>query len=254
VALEPCGECGAEISTSAPICPHCGAPAKRTNRLGGCASALAVLVVIVVAALFLRQGVDTVKQANEGPDIVQNKSFLAANPKYLPEIRTLITSSGYACPQILHLWSREQSPTVKLEAVCGSASDAKPPPHYAVYTEQRKVVVWEAAAQQDTTNNEDTKEAADPSDLMANKKFLADNPHYLDAIRTLIINSGYECPRLATLFLSPDNPTPLGTKLEAMCGPRGSTNVYTALHYSVYPDRLTVVVCKPFGVLSNGCE
>jgi len=43
-------------------------------------------------------------------------------------------------------------------------------------------------------------------------------------------------------------------KLEALCGPRGSTDAYPTLHDSVYPDRLTVVVCKPFGILGGGCE
>jgi hypothetical protein len=98
------------------------------------------------------------------------------------------------------------------------------------------------------------KAAEASNDIMANKDFLAKNPKYLDAVRTLITNSGYECPRLANLFISPDNPTPLGIKLEALCGPRGSTGAYTQLHYSVYPDRLMVVVCKPFGIFGGGCE
>jgi len=52
--------------------------------------------------------------------------------------------------------------------------------------------------------------------------------------------------------------------LEALCGPLGSTNAHQALRYTVYPDRLKVVLCKltedemdrlfttPFGILGGG--
>jgi hypothetical protein len=48
--------------------------------------------------------------------------------------------------------------------------------------------------------------------------------------------------------------TPMGNKLEALCGARGGTGTYTALHYSVYPDHLKVVVCKPLGVRGGACD
>jgi len=85
--------------------------------------------------------------------------------------------------------------------------------------------------------------------LLENKEFLAKNPKYPEAIRALITSSGYECPRLSSLFLSPETTT-MGNKLEALCGPRGG-GAYRNLHYSVYPDRLKVVVCKPLGVIGD---
>jgi hypothetical protein len=90
------------------------------------------------------------------------------------------------------------------------------------------------------------------SNILENKEFLAKNPKYPEAIRELITTSGYECPRLSSLFLLPET-TPMGNKLEALCGPHGG-GAYKNLHYSVYPDRLKVVVCKPFGVPGGGCD
>jgi hypothetical protein len=55
------------------------------------------------------------------------------------------------------------------------------------------------------------------------------------------------------LFLS-DPRSPYGVKLEALCGPPGSTNAYPAPHYTVYPDQLKVALCKPFGILGGGCD
>jgi hypothetical protein len=87
--------------------------------------------------------------------------------------------------------------------------------------------------------------------LRAAKTLLADSPQYSDAIRTLITANGYECPRVTSLW--PKGMSLLGSKLEALCGPRDSTKVDPALHYSVYPDRLKVVVCRPGGKLAGGC-
>jgi hypothetical protein len=86
-------------------------------------------------------------------------------------------------------------------------------------------------------------------DIVQNKAFLSENPMYLAAILLMISRSGYECPRLANLWLK--GISPLGIKHEALCGPRGSTDVYMALHYAVYPERLKVVACKPFGTGSD---
>jgi hypothetical protein len=88
--------------------------------------------------------------------------------------------------------------------------------------------------------------------LLENKDFLAKNPKYPEAIRELITSGGYECPRLSSLFLSAEK-TSMGSKLEALCGPRGG-GTYRNLHYSVYPDRLRVVVCKPIGAFGGGCD
>jgi hypothetical protein len=81
--------------------------------------------------------------------------------------------------------------------------------------------------------------------LIENKEFLAKNPKYPEAIRALITSGGYDCPRLSSLLLSSEK-TPMGNKLEALCGPPGG-GAYRNLHYSVYPDRLKVVVCNPLG-------
>ena len=88
--------------------------------------------------------------------------------------------------------------------------------------------------------------------LRNNGTLLADSPLYSDTVRTLITAKGYECPRLANFW--PKGSSPPGSKLEALCGPLGTIHVDPALHYSVYPDRLKVVLCKPFGIFAAGCE
>jgi hypothetical protein len=89
-------------------------------------------------------------------------------------------------------------------------------------------------------------------DLATDQNFLKGNPKYPAAIRELIVSSGYDCPRVANLWLQ--GRSPHGIKLEALCGPIGSANAYPELHYSVYPDRFQVIACKPFGVFGGGCE
>lgn len=110
-----------------------------------------------------------------------------------------------------------------------------------------------------------TKHELPINDIAENKDFLAENPKYLDAVRTLISTNGFNCPQVTHLFLS-DPRSPYGIKLEALCEPLGSTNAYPALRYTVYPDRFKVVLCKlsedemdrlfatPFGILGGGCD
>jgi hypothetical protein len=47
MALNPCKECGTEVSTEAKACPKCGAPISKSKVAGGC------LVLILLAAVFL---------------------------------------------------------------------------------------------------------------------------------------------------------------------------------------------------------
>ena len=75
---------------------------------------------------------------------------------------------------------------------------------------------------------------------------------YVGAAHDLIIESGYECPHITELWfvgLSPNGP-----KLESLCGEIGTTDSRPELHYTIYPDHLKVVVCKPFGMFAGGCE
>jgi hypothetical protein len=118
-----------------------------------------------------------------------------------------------------------------------------------------------------TTTATAAKQKSPINDIAANKDFLAENPKYLDAVRTLISTNGFDCPQVTHLFLS-DPRSPYGIKLEALCGPSGNTNAYPALlRYTVYPDRLKVVLCKlpedeldrlfattPFGILGGSCD
>lgn len=209
------------------------------------------LVGIIAVGTGERTGKGSVEAVRR--DIVQEKDFLAANPKYLDGVRSYITSSGFGCPRILHLWADNSSLGAKLEAFCDSKDQNAT--HYAVYPERHMAVAWsnaEGVEKRQASSNKDSD--SDIDDLVKNRKFNAENPKYLGAIRTLITGNGYDCPRLAHLWFAPDNPTPYGTKLEALCGPVGTTNAYTALHYSVFPDHLKVVVCKPFGILGGGCD
>ena len=90
------------------------------------------------------------------------------------------------------------------------------------------------------------------TDLTADQKFLAEHPHFLEDIRALIDARGYECPRLGKLWLTGYGP--LGAKLEALCGPRGTTDLNRKLHYTIYPKRLQVDLCKPFDSFGGGCD
>ena len=89
-------------------------------------------------------------------------------------------------------------------------------------------------------------------DLASNADFLAKNPHYLQGIKQLISLRGYECAQVSKLWVR--GMSAYGSKLEALCGPLGTTDSYAAQHYAVYPDKLKVNVCKPFSVSSPDCE
>ena len=68
-----------------------------------------------------------------------------ANPEYLKDVRSVITGSGFNCPEIVHLWVIGESPSIgpKLEAFC----DAKDPDalHYAYYPDAHQAVAWSNA-------------------------------------------------------------------------------------------------------------
>ena len=89
-------------------------------------------------------------------------------------------------------------------------------------------------------------------DLTRDRKFLAENPDFLDITRRLIAARGYECQRVNIMWVK--GPSPFGPKFEIFCGPTRGTGIYEALHYAVYPDQFRVDVCKQNGVFSNGCE
>jgi len=75
---------------------------------------------------------------------------------------------------------------------------------------------------------------------------------YVTAIGTLVRERGYECPQVINLWIKGNSP--YGPKLEALCGEAGSKEPEVSWNYTVYPDRFQVIVCKPFGVLDDGCE
>jgi hypothetical protein len=81
-------------------------------------------------------------------------------------------------------------------------------------------------------------------------------PAYAALIYGTIVDSGYECPRLA--FLDPPTDTPYGVRLEAQCGSEDGKLVYNRLHYVVYPERRDglppVRVCGSYGLVTTGCE
>lgn len=109
------------------------------------------------------------------------------------------------------------------------------------------------AAATDNQQASDSSENPDPSSILDNKSFLKSNPKYPEAIRELIVGAGYECPALAQLWAKGDSP--FGQKLEALCGPNDhSRDAYPKLHYSVYPEKLKVDVCKEFTAFGGGCD
>lgn len=79
-------------------------------------------------------------------NLLENRAFLKANPKYVGAIRQLITLAGYECPRISFLWYRGESPYgEKLEALCGPprGSGTYPTMHYAIYPKHFKVDLCE---------------------------------------------------------------------------------------------------------------
>jgi hypothetical protein len=45
-----------------------------------------------------------------------------------------------------------------------------------------------------------------------------------------------------------------GTKLEVLCGPVGSTDLYRAQHYTVFPERLQVVAVSNARLAETKCS
>jgi len=85
-----------------------------------------------------------------------------------------------------------------------------------------------------------------PSNEIADKK-------YIEAVHSLILSQGYECPNITNLSILGDSP--YGPKLEALCGyGDGSDKVNVVLNYEVYPKHFMVTVCKPWGAWDNGCD
>lgn len=92
----------------------------------------------------------------------------------------------------------------------------------------------------------------DHDSILDDGAFLLKHPEYPAAIRAMVVKEGFECPALAQLWTRGDSP--FGLKLEALCGPDdGSRGAFAPLHYSVYPARLRVDLCKPFGQF-GGCD
>jgi hypothetical protein len=83
------------------------------------------------------------KKREDSTNILENKKFLASNPKYVPAIKELIKVAGYSCPALSFLWYKGESPYgLQLEALCGpndNSGRSYPKLHYAVYPEKFKV-------------------------------------------------------------------------------------------------------------------
>lgn len=114
--------------------------------------AILIIVVLVVLGVVLSKlgdkGSSSQPQAAateqaDPTDLLKNKKFLAANPKYVFAIRQLIIASGYECPKVSELWLRGMSPYGnKLEALCGpnnKSGGSYVALHYAVYPDKLKV-------------------------------------------------------------------------------------------------------------------
>lgn len=114
--------------------------------------AILILIVLVVLGVVLskleEKGSSSQPQAaateqGDPTDLLKNKKFLAANPKYVSAIRQLIIASGYECPAVTELWLRGMSPYGnKLEALCGpnnKSGRSYVALHYAVYPDKLKV-------------------------------------------------------------------------------------------------------------------
>jgi hypothetical protein len=98
----------------------------------------------------------------------------------------------------------------------------------------------------------DKQPNADPTDLVQNKSFLAENPTFVETTRKLILAQGYDCPKIDFLWVK--GPSPFGTKLEALCGADDADRVYVTLHYAIYSKNAMVVTCKPWDASQDTCD
>lgn len=88
--------------------------------------------------------------------------------------------------------------------------------------------------------------------LVTDAAFKAENPHIISQIRSLIDRRGYDCPKVSALWNKGESP--LGTKLEVLCGPAdNSGDSISTLHYAVYTRDGTVMVCAPFEIGGRAC-
>jgi hypothetical protein len=87
--------------------------------------------------------------------------------------------------------------------------------------------------------NAESKHANDPK-----LQELANDPKLKNFARLIITRNGYECPEVKNLW--PGGVKPMGTWLEALCGPGNNDTIHPALHYAVFPDQMKATVCKPF--------
>lgn len=71
-------------------------------------------------------------------------------------------------------------------------------------------------------------------------------------VQKIIQDAGFDCPQLVHLWV--DNASPYGLKLEALCGPtERKGDIYTALHYAVYPEKKLVKICEPWSIFGYEC-
>ena len=110
----------------------------------------------------------------------------------------------------------------------------------------------EPTASKASVEKSSTEKPRSNGDFAYNAAFLKRNPHFLAATTQLITQHGYDCPAVTHLYSRGESP--YGLRLEVLCGPRGTTDAYVALHYAVYPDRLIVKVCRPFTTFGPECE
>lgn len=77
-------------------------------------------------------------------NVLENKAFLAKNPRYVEAIRKLIAVNGFNCPRINILTVEGQTPYgLQLEAFCGpiNSTGVIPSLHYAVYPDHLRVAL-----------------------------------------------------------------------------------------------------------------
>jgi hypothetical protein len=105
MALKPCRECGAQVSTAAETCPHCGVkrPVKSPASSVGC------LVVFVIAAviglgIFLVPGPTPEEKANKDAEEAQRKASFSADYNTLSSVGAMAVVSGNAAKFEISGW------------------------------------------------------------------------------------------------------------------------------------------------------
>lgn len=90
-------------------------------------------------------------------------------------------------------------------------------------------------------------------DLAQDSDYRHSHKSGFEAVYRLFRYHGLYCPNITHMW--DDGIGPYGRKYEILCGPPGTADAYTKLHFALYADQRRISVCPEFGTTwGNDCE